>query len=290
MAIYFEPPPNPGGMETSGGEKITGTAANETFTGGTGNDTIDGGAGIDTATYSGKLANYSVTKSGNTYTVKDKTGTDGTDTLTNIESLKFTDLSVNLQIQSIAAAAPLADVQRISELYVAFFNRTPDADGLAYWIGQRAAGQSINQISESFYSIGASPAFASLTGFSTSMKNEDFIHVFYKNVLGRPEGADAGGLKYWGDKLANGTSTRSSLANDILGSAHTFKGNPDWGWVADLLDNKIAVANTIAIEWGLTYNTDAYSHGVEIAKAISPTNTAAALALVGISAADMNLG
>jgi hypothetical protein len=34
---------------------------------------------------------------------------------------------------------------------------------------------------------------------------------------------------------------------------------------------------------GLTYNTDAYSHGVAIADAITPTDIDAALALVGIS-------
>ena len=59
--------------------------------------------------------------------------------------------------------------------------------------------------------------------------------------------------------------------------------------MADLLDNKIAVANTIAVDWGLTYNTDAYARGVAIAAAITPTNTAVALALVGVSAADLSI-
>ena len=268
---------------------VSGSAGNDSFQVGSASTSFDGGAGIDTVAFSGNLANYTLTKSGSTYTVRAKTGTDGTDTLTNVECLKFTDVSVNLQIKGIAAAAPLADVQRISELYVAFFNRTPDADGLAYWIGQKMAGQSINQISESFYTVGASSTFSALTGFSTSMSNTDFLNVFYKNVLGRPEGADAGGLAYWNGKLADGSSTRSSLANDILESAHTFKGNPTYGFVADLLDNKIAVANTIAVEWGLTYNTDAYARGVAIAAAITPTDTMVALALVGVSAADLNI-
>ena len=270
-------------------QTLTGTPGPDIFTSRPGNDTIDGGAGIDTVAFPNNLANYTLTKSGSTYTVRAKSGTDGTDTLTNVESLKFTDVSVNLQVKGIAAAAPLADVQRISELYVAFFNRTPDADGLAYWIGQKMAGQSINQISESFYNVGASSTFSGLTGFSTSMSNADFLNVFYKNVLGRPEGADAGGLAYWNGKLADGSSTRSSLANDILTSAHTFKGNPTLGFVADLLDNKIAVANTIAVQWGLTYNTDAYARGVAIAAAITPTDTTVALALVGVSAADLNI-
>jgi len=273
----------------SAGDVLVGDARGNYIAGNGGNDTIDGGAGTDTAAYSSNLANFTVTKTGNTYTVTDKTGSNGTDTLTNIETLRFGDLSVNLQIQSLAASAQPAEVARISELYVAFFNRTPDADGLAYWISAYAAGQSISEISESFYYVGASPEYASLTGFSTSMTNEDFIHVFYKNVLGRPEGADAGGLAYWNAKLISGESTRSSLANDILGFAHTFKGDADWGWVADLLDNKIAVANKIAVEWGLTYNTNAYQQGVAIAAAITPTDTSAALALVGIAGVDITL-
>jgi serralysin len=272
---------------------LVGTVTADAFTSTTENDGINGQQGIDSVAFSGPHANYAVKKVTHfgftTITVKDKTGVDGTDTLQSIERLQFTDVSVNLQVKGIAAAAPLADVQRISELYVAFFNRTPDADGLAYWIGQKMAGQSINQISEAFYNIGASPTYSSLTGFSTSMSNNDFLNVFYKNVLGRPEGVDAGGLAYWNGKLADGSSTRSSLANDILESAHTFKGNSTWGWVADLLDNKIAVANTIAVQWGLTYNTDAYARGVAIAAAITPTDTTVALALVGVSAADLNI-
>ncbi|MBK9782894.1 MAG: DUF4214 domain-containing protein [Betaproteobacteria bacterium] len=260
------------------------------FTSSSANEAFIGGAGTDTVIFNGSLANYSIAKQGSTYTVTNKVGADGTDTVTNIESLKFADMTVNLQVQSIAAATPLADVQRISELYVAFFNRTPDADGLAYWMTQKNNGQSISQISESFYSVGASPDFASLTGFSSSMTNEDFINVFYKNVLGRPEGADTGGLNYWNGKLSSGESTRSSLANDILSSAHAFKGDATWGWVADLLDNKVAVASKIAIEWGLTDNTNAYSKGAAIASAITPTDTAVALALVGVADADLNLG
>ena len=93
-----------------------------------------------------------------------------------------------------------------------------------------------------------------------------------------------------GGLLAAGTSTRSSLATDILTSAHSLKGDASLGWVADQLDNKIAVANKIAIEWGLAYNTETYEQGVAIAQAITPTDIDAALALVGVSDSDLNLG
>ena len=117
------------------------------------------------------------------------------------------------------------------------------------------------------------------------MSNADFVNVVYKNVLGRADGADAEGLAYWSGALSNGTETRGSLVSAILGSAHTFKGNATWGWVADLLDNKIEVASKFSIDYGLNYNTssDSVSRCMEIAAAVTPTSTAASIELIGIS-------
>ena len=166
----------------------------------------------------------------------------------------------------------------------------PDADGLAYWIGQMGAGQGINQIAESFYNAGVQ--YSSLTGFSSTMSNNDFVNVVYRNVLGRSEGADAGGLAYWSGRLETQTATHGSLVSTILDSAHTFKGDATWGWVADLLDNKITVAKTFAVDWGLNYNTpsDSISHGMAIAAAVTPSSTTAAITLIGVSASEMHLG
>jgi hypothetical protein len=269
---------------------IYGGKGDDVIVGGNKAELIVGGTGIDAAVFNGNLARFAVTKVDGTYTVSDKTGIYGTDTLTNVESLSFTDFTVNLTVQASAASIAAPVLQRLEELYVAFFNRIPDADGLAYWIGQFKNGSTINQIADIFYSAGASAQYSSLTGFSTSMTNTDFINVFYKNVLGRPEGADAGGLAYWSAKLADGSSIRSSLASDILTAAHTFKGDATFGWVADLLDNKAAVANNIAVNWGLNYSTDAYTHGVAIAAAVTPTSTATAIALIGLTTTDMHLG
>ena len=269
---------------------INAGAGDDDIYAGPGNDTIDGGAGIDSAVYVGNVSNYTVTKGASSYTVTDKARADGTDTLTNIERLQYGDKTINLTVQSQAAAAPRADVVRLSELYVAFFNRLPDADGLSYWIGQKVGGQSIDQIAETFYNAGVQ--YSSLTGFSASMSNTAFIDVIYKNVLGRAEGADAGGLAYWNAKLVDGSATRGSLVSTILDSAHTFKGNKDYGYVADLLDNKIAVAQTFAIDWGLNYNTanDSITNGMAIAAAITPTSTAAAISLIGVDPTALHLG
>ena len=264
----------------SGNDALNGGQGNDTLSGGTGNDTLDGGEGQDVAAFDGALGSHSVARNPSGYAVS---GSGGSDSILNVERLRFDDKSVNLAIQQTAQSAKAADVSRLIELYVAFFNRVPDADGLEYWIGQIQSGQSMNAVAESFYSAGIQ--YTALTGFSSSMTNADFVNVIYRNVLGRPGGADADGLAYWTGELSSGNATRGSLVSTILGSAHTFKNNTTWGWVADLLDNKIAVSQQFAVNWGLNYNTpqDSISNGMAIAAAITSTDTAAAISLIGIS-------
>jgi Ca2+-binding RTX toxin-like protein len=71
---------------------ITGNNSANTLNGGAGNDTIDGGGGTDSAVFSGPRSAYTLTAlSGNGVSV---TGPDGTDTLTNVEQLVFSDQPV----------------------------------------------------------------------------------------------------------------------------------------------------------------------------------------------------
>jgi hypothetical protein len=77
---------------------FAGTNASESFVSGLGNDTIDGGGGSDTIVYSGLRANFSLTKTGNGFTLTDSTGVVGTDTLQNIERIKFSDVGIALDV------------------------------------------------------------------------------------------------------------------------------------------------------------------------------------------------
>ncbi len=77
-----------------GNDVLIGGAGDDTLAGGAGDDALDGGAGVDTAVYSGARADYAVTDLGaDSFWVADlRTGSpDGTDTLTGIETLRFSD-------------------------------------------------------------------------------------------------------------------------------------------------------------------------------------------------------
>jgi hypothetical protein len=268
----------------SGNDTLIGNTTDNQLTGNGGNDSIDGGSGTDTALYGTARSSYHITRTTTGYSVADTRGSagDGTDTLTNVERIKFSDTSVNLAIGDAARSISTTQLNSLIELYTAYINRAPDADGMVYWINQIKAGQSLTQIGTAFYS--AAVQYASLTGYSASMTNADFVNIVYKNVLGRTS-ADADGLAYWTGALASGKETRGSLVATILNSAHGFKGDATWGYVANLLDNKVAVGKTFAVTQGLVYNTDAtsISQGMALSAAVTATDTSAALKLVGVT-------
>ena len=77
-------------------DTMLGNAANNSFTGGGGDDTLDGATGADTAVYAGARASYTVTRGAASVTVAGGAGTEGTDTLSNVERLQFADTKLGL--------------------------------------------------------------------------------------------------------------------------------------------------------------------------------------------------
>lgn len=248
----------------------------------TGDNIFLGSVADDTVVINYSLKNYVLSRSNEEYRLMGRDSVDGYHIFRDIEHLRFQDFSVNLEVTSKARAMLLNDVNRLIELYISFFNRIPDSDGLSYWIDEFNNGKSINQIAKSFYDAGVQ--YSELTGFSKTMSEEDFINVIYRNTLGRTNGADAEGLKYWSEQLKQGKATYGSLVSDILNSAHGFKGDATWGWVADLLDNKIFVASKIAVDWGISFNSpeESIKKGMDIVAAVTPTNSWDAIKLIGL--------
>ncbi len=74
-------------------DSLTGSATANKIEGGVGNDIIDGGNGTDTAVYTLARTNYTVTFNAGTlvYTVKANSGSEGTDTVKNVENFSFSD-------------------------------------------------------------------------------------------------------------------------------------------------------------------------------------------------------
>ena len=79
-------------------QTFTGSTGNDSLTGSAGNDSIDGGAGVDTAVYSISRSNFALSKTSTGFTLTDNTGVNGTDTLLNVERIKFSDGAIALDV------------------------------------------------------------------------------------------------------------------------------------------------------------------------------------------------
>jgi len=75
----------------AGNDTADGGLGDDSFTGGDGDDVFNAGGGIDLAAFEGPLSRYDIWAEGNVFKVRDLTGTEGLDTLFDLEQLKFSD-------------------------------------------------------------------------------------------------------------------------------------------------------------------------------------------------------
>lgn len=236
------------------------------------------------ASFSGKRSFYTVTKMATGYTITDNVTDEQVTIGKDVDALKFADLSVNLRIADKAKSISAADLKMLTELFMVFFNRVPDADSLVYWIDQFKSGQSLDQIVDQFYL--AATYDPALTGYSAAMRDVDFVSAIYKNLFGSaglspPPDAE---VQYWSTDHAEGNATRGQLIRSILIAAHASGHDARWSKLPQLLDNKFAVAHYHAVQQGLAYNTpeEAVSKTTAVAAILWSTDAANALKAIDV--------
>jgi hypothetical protein len=222
----------------SGADQVRGGAGNDFFTGNTGDDYFDGQGGVNTAIYRGIAANYNINRNITAadradpaslnqvaaITVTDTVaGRDGSDTLVNVKRLQFADGIFALD------TARGDNAGKAYRIYKAAFNRTPDTEGLGFWIASLDNGNSLNNVSQGF--IG-SPEFQRTYGANSS--DTTFLTNVYTNVLGR--NYDQSGYDFWLNGLKNGLQRDSLLSQfsesvencanvaPLIGQGITYKG------------------------------------------------------------------
>lgn len=174
----------------AGNDSINAGAGNDRINGGAGNDTLNGQDGLDTAVYTGARANYTVTRTANGFTVTDKTGAEGTDTLSGVERLVFADGGVALDVDASGMSA------QAYRLYKAAFARTPDNGGVGYWMSAMDKGMKLVDVAQLFLTQDEyKKAYGAVTN------NRELVTKYYENILGRAPEKD--GLDYWANALDN---------------------------------------------------------------------------------------
>lgn len=233
----------------AGDDTLLGGGGNDVLVGGSGSDTIDGGAGINTAVYMGASKDYTIVVGPSSITVQDKVGTDGTDTLTNIQNLSFTDTTLSTTWFTEAATLPATQLEDLTEMYVAYFNRAPNAVGLDYWASRLTEGMTLQDIAKSFF---AQPE--TVATYPPDMPVTEFVTQVYHNVLARAP--DASGLNYWVQQLENGQLSKDVFMLAIIYGARAATGGAE---DAQYLANKGLIGEHFALTDGLNNVEEAHA-------------------------------
>lgn len=221
----------------AGNDLLLGGDGNDRLMGGAGSNVLDGGNGFDTALYNEAgaryFANYDAALVRNaTLSVHDAQTSD-VDTLLGVEKLAFMDrnasldellmafrsqygafnaesdatVSLNLgrDLHHIALTEDQADIARLYSL----FGRTPDYQGLNFWLTQQEMGSSYAEIRDAFLNSAEAVQRYSVLG------DRDFVLNLYQTVLHRT--GDESGVSSWNTLLQAGVS-RTAVADGFLNS------------------------------------------------------------------------
>ncbi|WP_306392538.1 DUF4347 domain-containing protein [Telluria beijingensis] len=172
-------------------------AGDDTVHGGGGNDHIDGGSGIDTVLLTGGArADYSLRMKDGMLVATALTGADGIDTIVDVEIMQF-------------GTPDTSAAGTIGRLYEAALGRAADTAGREFWVGQHAAGISMQDIAAAI--VGSNEALEQQHG------DAGYVEQLYESLLGRA--SDAEGAAFWVGQLEQGAVTRAGLALAFADSA-----------------------------------------------------------------------
>ena len=135
----------------------------------------------------------------------------------------FKKLLLSLLFVGTLLHATPATQENLTKLYIATFDRVPDADGLKYWID---SGWQLEDIAISFFDQKETQA-----KYPEDFSLEDFIEAIYQHIFGR--GADSDGFDYWLEALQKGDTQKALFILAVMNGA--------LGDDAKLLNNKTAV-------------------------------------------------
>lgn len=191
---------------------------------------IDGLAGEDTALFSDHVSRALVVlNQDGSLSVQHKNGANGTDVLINFETLQFQDRTLDISDFSSARTLSAIDFTALAEMYVAYFNRAADAEGLFFWADKMAEGLSLSQIAEFFFDQPETRAL-----YSNPSDTAAFVQAVYQNVLGRTP--DVAGFQFWSDVLAAGDVSQGEFVREIILGAKRGSHELDIGYLATKAD------------------------------------------------------
>jgi len=192
----------------AGNDRIYGDEGDDLVFGGLGDDYIDGGTGHDTVQLVGaSRADYTMRVADGKLVMSHRNGgADGTDVVTNVETLRFTGGTAPVDVHFRDT-----DVASLIRMYDTAFGRNPDEAGLNFWIARSEDGVSLIDIAKAMMS--STEAQARYQG----MSNEAYIHTLYQQGLDRTGTATE--AQWWIDGMNSGVVSRGAALYGFAESA-----------------------------------------------------------------------
>ena len=224
---------------SSGNDRLRGYAGDDVLAGNSGSDTLIGGSGFDTAKFGSLSRAYTITADAASVYVSDRGS--NLDQLLEIERIQFNDQTIDTEWLTKAASLDPVQYNDLLAMYVAYFDRAPDALGINYWASRLVDGMSLVDIAKSFF---VQPE--TVAAYPADMSNTAFVTKVYQNALGRDP--DAEGLAYWVNDLNNGAQTKDMFMLAVIYGARAETGSEA---DATYLQNKSTVGSYFALNKGL---------------------------------------
>jgi len=201
----------------AGNDVLNGGAGDDSFIGGGGNDTIDGGTGFDTAIFTTSFADTRLVQGGETTIFS---GSNGTDSLTNIDRFEFTDITIEFrpEVYGELQTGTDSDGVQVAALFDGILGREVDPVGLIGFANALESGGTVIQAADGLLN---SEEYTARFGDVDAETNEGFINEIYQIALGRAP--DQGGFEANLAALEAGTS-RAEIAASIALSEENFQG------------------------------------------------------------------
>lgn len=202
----------------AGNDTIAGGNGNDLFEIGSGTNHVDGGAGHDVIRTPNEQNKYTLSLSKNATVLTDRTGADLVNYLTDIETISFDYDPFSLTAIEDVVDLSAAQLEGFVELYIAYFNRAPDAVGLYFWGSQLANGLSTTAIADLFF---AQPETKAL--YPNPDDHSAFIDAVYANLFNRAP--DAAGKAFWEGQLQNGSVKPGAFILEVIKGAKSPTGS-----------------------------------------------------------------
>lgn len=163
----------------------------------------------------------------------------------------------------------MATASDLQQLYIGYFGRAADQEGLNFWLDAiNSGGLSLDNVHTAF--VNSDEYNAQYEGMTVSEK----VAAVYENVLGRV--ADEAGLEFWTNAINTGLITEDQLIEGLLSGLSAND--------AAIISNKIVVANYYTSAKGDAYVEASKAESADILAGVDATVASVSAALNDVAA------